>query len=59
MRFTLPEDVQRALRREPVALPVALVVGHGDYRHRTEVSPETRQALLEDLGLAAPEEGGR
>ncbi len=43
--FALPEAARRAFARGPVAL----VAAHPNYRARAELSPETRQALLEDL----------
>jgi hypothetical protein len=46
LRFPLPEAARRALAREPVAL----VVTHPNYQARTELAPETRQELLDDLG---------
>jgi hypothetical protein len=55
VRFALPEAAQQALGREPAAL----VVEHGDYRHRTPLAAETRQALLEDLGLMSDAGTGR
>jgi hypothetical protein len=45
VRFRLPEPARGAFAREPVAL----VVEHPNYRARTELSPEARAALLEDL----------
>jgi len=46
VRFSLPEAARRAFAREPVSL----VVDHPRYRARTDLSEETRRALLEDLG---------
>jgi hypothetical protein len=46
VRFAVAPGAQRAFARGPVAL----VVEHGDYRARTELSSATRRALLEDLG---------
>jgi hypothetical protein len=46
VRFRISEAARRALAREPAAL----VVEHPRYRARTELSPETRQELLDDLG---------
>ncbi len=51
VRFALSAEARRALAREPVAL----VVEHGDYRARTELSDATRRALLDDL--EAPHSG--
>ncbi len=45
VRFALPEAARRAFAREPVAL----VVEHPNYRVRTELGPEIRRELLEDL----------
>jgi hypothetical protein len=48
VRFPLPEAACRALAREPAAL----VVEHPGYRARADLAPDTRQELLDDLGLA-------
>ncbi|HEV8307411.1 MAG TPA: DUF3501 family protein [Methylomirabilota bacterium] len=45
VRFRLTEAARAAFAREPVAL----VVEHPGYRARTELGPEARAALLEDL----------
>jgi hypothetical protein len=45
VRFALPPAARRALVREPVAL----VVDHPNYRARTELTPDTQAALIEDL----------
>jgi hypothetical protein len=46
VRFPLPPAARHAFAREPVTL----VVAHPGYRARTELSAETRAALLADLG---------
>lgn len=51
VRFALSAEARRALAREAAAL----VVEHGDYRARAELSVETRRALLDDL--EAPHSG--
>jgi Protein of unknown function (DUF3501) len=50
VRFRLTPAPRRAFAREPVAV----VVEHPSYRARTELSAETRAALLEDLAEAQP-----
>ena len=50
VRFPLTPSQRRAFGREPVAL----VVDHPSYRARTELSADTRAALLEDLEERAP-----
>jgi hypothetical protein len=50
VRFQLTPAARRAFAREPVAV----VVEHPSYRARTELSAETRAALLEDLAEAQP-----
>jgi hypothetical protein len=49
VRFTLTGAQQAALA-DP-AVPVALAVEHRNYRARAELSPATRAALAEDLGV--------
>ena len=50
VRFPLTLSQRRAFGREPVAL----VADHPSYRARTELSADTRAALLEDLEERAP-----
>jgi hypothetical protein len=46
VRFPLPAAARRAL----AGAPAALVVAHPNYRARAELSADTRQELLADLG---------
>ena len=47
VRFSVPEPARRALGDD--SQPAAIEVDHPRYRHRVELSPETRRSLLEDL----------
>lgn len=46
VRLSVPEDLRDLVVRSPVAIRI----DHPDYRHETELSPETKASLITDWG---------